>query len=193
MNTIPAPKITHPNKAMLKRKPVVRTWVRVSATAIVVLSLGLGYFFSQWSAPPVAEMVKIAETTITPLPEEEIVVEPEVVPEPIVTPIKKVEEPVQKEQITVTPAEQIEVAVMPRIEPVTIDIEYATIEIKPTLSSIPEPTEVEIDETIELSYNRLENVAFLAEYGQEAVASVKRIPASIVEIAKSYTRPFRKK
>lgn len=193
MNTIPAPKITHPNKAMLKRKPVVRTWVGVAAAAVVVLGLGLGYFFSQWSAPPVAEAVRIAETTITPPPEEVIVVDTEVVPEPKVTPIKKAEKPVHKEQVTVTPKEQIEVAAMPRIEPVTIDMEYATIEVKPTLCSIPEPTEVGIDETIELSYNRLENVAFLAEYGQEAVESIKRIPASIVEIAKSYTRPFRKK
>lgn len=200
MNTedrIPAPRIQHPAKANLYRKPPTPTWLKLSIAACGILCVGLGYFFSQWSAPPAEVQLPIVAL------EETLPVTNKT--EPIADPAEEI--PVEIEQTPVHPQTRrkvIEKVVSNDIKPEELQIaEYNPIpviivepvtELAVAKADVPEVDHIEI-EIIELSKPTSSFEQFKGgdgEYGQEIAERVKAIPQTFVAIAQSYIKPFRK-
>lgn len=200
-NKIPAPRITYPAKATLKRKSVVTNWYKISAAAVLLLAVGLGYFLGQWS-PPLTTLV--AQETVTPTtPTHDVVThqEPSMEQSPKPKPSPK-PEPKVSMPIPTKPARQT------RVEMVAVTSQYAYIDIKVATESIsPRITAMELvserQESVTVQiiiidkpnsiFPNFGKGEFFAQYGDDVRDPVLAVPKTLVALAKSYTVPFTKK
>lgn len=211
---IPAPRITYPNKVALKRRPIIKKLISTAAAAIVVCTLGLGYFFCQWSAPPTQDDIILTNI-------ESVIAEPKQSEEP---PSEEHSEsanlPKLPEQSTPRPlipstpkpievtdfvedvmlVEQQVIAYTPVV--VNNDIVRVTIEVEAVKISLPMEVVVEPPLIDELQpekkrilggvFDNLKPTGDLREYGKEIKESIQNIPQRLAMMKEDANKPFRK-